>query len=145
MDYYEEDKQPKNHEWAATVSLTIGLVTVVGIIIAYLVKYFGHYLYGISIPLENGWADNAVVDGIINGLIQAMNSAMGAAGPVLEEFFISFFTAKFAWVFIGFAVFSFVFSLIGLKSSKNRSAISGMAISVIIIVYSWWLISQLAR
>ncbi|MCX6758477.1 MAG: hypothetical protein NTX14_02115 [Candidatus Nealsonbacteria bacterium] len=145
MDYYEEEKEVKNHEWAATTSLSISLVAIIGILLAYLVKYFGHYLYGIGIPLESGWAGNKIIDGMINGLIQGMNSAMSASGPVLEEFFRSFFTEKFAWFFIGLAILSFVFSLIGLRSVKTKSAVLGMIFSTIIIGYNWWLISQLAK
>ena len=145
MDYYEEEKEPKNHEWAATSSLSISLVMIGGILIAYLVKNFGRYLYGISIPLENGWADNAVIDGIINGAIQGVNSAMYAAGPVLEEFFLSFFTEKFAWVFIYFSTLGFIFSLIGLRSAKVGLAIAGMIFSLAIITYNWWFISQMAK
>ncbi|GEM_PF-1822761 len=145
MDYYEEEKEVKNHEWAATTSLSISLVVIIGILLAYLVKYFGHYLYGISIPLESGWAGNNIIDGMINGLIQGMNSAMSASGPVLEEFFRSFFTGKFAWFFIGLAILNFVFSLIGLRSVKAKSAVLGMIFSTIIIGYNWWLISQLAK
>ncbi|HOX30074.1 MAG TPA: hypothetical protein P5080_01305 [Candidatus Paceibacterota bacterium] len=145
MDYYEEEKEPKNHEWAATSSLSIGLVEIGGILTAYLIKYFGHYLYGINIPLENGWADNVIIDGMINGLIQGMNSMMHAAGPVIEEFFLSFFTETFAWVFISLSIFGFIFSLIGLRSAKARLAMIGMFLSLAVIAYNWWFISQIAK
>jgi hypothetical protein len=145
MDYYDDKPEKKDRSWAATTSVSIGAVMTVGLFLAYLVKYFGHFLYGINIPLENNWAENAVIDAMINGVIQGVNSAIHAAGPVLEDFFRFFFSATIAWFFAVLAAVGFIFGIFGLKSEKIKLAIFGMLLSVAILIYSWWFISEIAR
>lgn len=145
MDNYDKQDNGNNNNWAAITSLSIGLAEGGGILLAYLIKTFSHYFYGIEIPPVDHPSDNPYIDAMINELINGLNAAMRAAGPVLEEFFRFFFSSTIAWVFIALSIFGFIFGIIGLRSKKTKAALAGMLISAAVMVFGWWIISQAQR
>ena len=141
-DYYEVEPEKSDTTWAAVTCFSIALVEGGGVLLAFLVKYFGHYLEGAKLPDWPNWAANYVVDGIIQGLAMGINRAISATGPVLNEFFRFFFNPAMGWYLIALSAIGFVFGIIGIKSAKVKLAVIGILICLAVIVFYWWLISQ---
>jgi len=142
IDLYKQPEDSGKNNWAAVTSFSIVFVEIGGIVSAFLFKYFGHFLYGIKIPLAGHPADNVVIDTMINWLIDATNRVISASLPVLDDFFKFFFSTTLARTFIVLSIFAFIFGIIGLKSEKNKLAATAIIFSLIILIFYWWIISQ---
>lgn len=140
MENYEGTE--KNTSSRAVTSLAISLVQIGGVVLAYLMRFFGEYLAQVKIPESENPIDNPYLDPFISFFLRHINIVIGATVPLIQDFFKFFFSPVLGWSYVILSVLAFILGVIGLSSPKKRTAVLGMVLTLLVLVYYWWLLSQ---